>query len=181
MALHGYTLRLNFIANAILTLASVAPVLFVYASLAAFEGELLPASILAVIGFGLIPICLFMFRYARNNLERTSFRATTVEVADKENLGILILYMVPLLRTSFSELDCLFLIPAIAIFLSFAVTGYGYHFNPLLNMLNWHFYKVGTNEGVIYVLITKKQLRNATDPIIVVQLTKYTLIDLEGS
>jgi hypothetical protein len=44
--------------------------------------------------------------------------------------------------------------------------------------MRWHFYKVGTKEGISYVLITKKQLRNATATIEVGQLTEYIVIDL---
>lgn len=124
---------------------------------------------------------LFVLRYAQKRLEKMRFRISRVEVADKENLGILILYLVPLLRTSFADLDLLVLIPAVAILLAFSVTGYGYHFNPLLNMLNWHFYKASTEEGVSYILITRKHLHSVADSITVGQLTKYTVIDMERS
>ena len=60
-------------------------------------------------------------------------------------------------------------------------TGYNYHFNPLLGLLKWHFYKVQSNEGVTYVLITKKQLRTAANAVTVGQLTEYILIDLEDA
>jgi hypothetical protein len=46
--------------------------------------------------------------------------------------------------------------------------------------MGWHFYKVGTKEGVTYVLITKKHLRNATETIEVGQLTEYIVLDLGG-
>jgi hypothetical protein len=44
--------------------------------------------------------------------------------------------------------------------------------------MGWHFYKVGTPEGVTYVLITRKQLRSATGTIEVGQLTEYIVIDV---
>ena len=70
-------------------------------------------------------------------------------------------------------------VPAIAIFLALAFTGYTFHFNPLLNLLGWRFYKVGTPGGVTYALITRKDIRNVTDTIVAGHLTPYTLIDLD--
>ena len=46
-------------------------------------------------------------------------------------------------------------------------------------IMGWHFYKVGTKEGVTYLLITKKLLCNNKEPIIIGTLTEYVLIDLE--
>ena len=85
----------------------------------------------------------------------------------------------PLLRTSFSDLEPIILIAAFAVFLALAITGYNYHFNPLLRFLGWNFYKVGTPEGVTYVLITRKALISAVGNMTVGQLTAYTLVDLE--
>ena len=86
----------------------------------------------------------------------------------------MVLYLMPLIRF---ELDWRILAPAIVLFLSLVVTGTSYHFNPLLNCLGWHFYKVDTKENVKYLLITKKRLRNVNSPITVVELAKYTLME----
>jgi hypothetical protein len=59
-------------------------------------------------------------------------------------------------------------------------TGAGYHFNPLLSILGWHFYKITSTEGVKYVLVTRKYIRTAADIIAVGQLTDYMLVDLGG-
>ena len=174
-------MTLSFIASTLLTFAAIAPVMFVYSLLAIFEGKYPASFILAVVGILMVLSSLFVLQHAQKHLEKMPFRVSRVEVADKENLGILILYLVPLLRTSFSDLDLLVLIPAVAILLAFSVTGYGYHFNPLLNMLNWHFYKASTEEGVSYILITRKHLYSVADSITVGQLTKYTVIDMERS
>ena len=44
--------------------------------------------------------------------------------------------------------------------------------------MGWHFYKVLSKEGVAYVLVTKKQLLDAKNTVLVGQLTEYILIDL---
>ena len=91
----------------------------------------------------------------------------------------MVLYLVPLLRLQFSDLTWHVLIPSIGIFLALVITDSNYHFNPLLNALKWHFYKVDTAEGVTYILITKKTLTTASQTFRIGQLTTYTAIDLE--
>lgn len=107
-------------------------------------------------------------------------KATTVEAADRENLGFLLLYILPLFTADFADFNWHILMPAIMIVGFVVATGYSYHFNPLLGLFGWHFFKIGTNEGVSYILITKKQLKNASKPIQVGQLTEYMLLDIEG-
>ena len=86
----------------------------------------------------------------------------------------------PLFTGRFGALDWTIWVPTIIIFGVITATGYNYHFNPLLGLLGWHFYKVESTEGVKYVLITKKQLRTAADSIKVGQLTEYILLDVGG-
>src|SRR5215217_2273331 len=70
-------------------------------------------------------------------------------------------------------------VPIVVVFAIIIGTGYGYHFNPLLGIMRWHFYKVTSEDGVTYVLITKKHLRTAAGIHRVGQLTEYILLDLE--
>ncbi len=170
---------MSLLASIVLTGTSIAPVLFVYAAVGFLEREWIPSAALGLTGLLLVAVGLALLGYVRRHLERLPFSFTSVEVADRESLGLLVVYLVPLLRTSFSDLEYLVLIPALAIFLALAITGHNYHFNPLLRLFRWHFYKVRSTEGVTYVLITRKTLRNAVGKMSVGQLTDYTLIDLE--
>ena len=137
--------------------------------------------ILVIIGTLVVVLCLSVLAYAKRHLEQLPLVYRTVEVADRETVGILVLYLLPLLKTSFVELELLVLVPAGVIFLALALTGYNFHFNPLLIILGWKFYKVGTPEGVTYILITRKTLRGPANRLIVGQLTGYTLVDLESA
>ncbi|MCR9257790.1 MAG: hypothetical protein NXI16_17035 [Alphaproteobacteria bacterium] len=171
---------LNWLAKLLLTSTAIAPVLLTYAWVAYQAGESKQAATLLGVCIVLILVCLGLLRYAKANLERMNFSATTVEAADRENMGFLLLYLLPLFTAQFSTLNWQVWVPAIVIFAGVVATGYSYHFNPLLGLLGWHFYKVSTKEGVTYVLITKKQLRNATEAIEVGQLTEYIVIDVGG-
>lgn len=170
---------MNLLANFVLTGASLAPVLFVYGVIALFEREFTPAGILIALGLLLFGSGLILLTRVKVRLEKFDFSFDKIEVADRESVGLLVVYLLPLLRTSFSELELIVLVPAVAIFLALALTGYNYHFNPLLRLLGWHFYKAGTHEGVTYILITKRVLRSSVGKITVGQLTGYTMIDLE--
>lgn len=94
-------------------------------------------------------------------------------------MALLLLYLIPLFTEDFDGLNWHLWIPTLVIFGAVVATGYSYHFNPLLGVLGWHFYKVCTPEGVTYVLITRKQLHDARDTLKVGQLTEYIVLDLE--
>lgn len=161
-----------------LTSTAIAPVLLTYAWVAFQSGDSCVALVLAAACVALVFVCWLLLRYAKNNLERMSFKPVSIEAADRENMGFLLLYLLPLFTAQFDALNWNVWIPAILIFAGVVATGYSYHFNPLLGLMGWHFYKVGTAEGVTYVLITKKQLRNATDTVEIGQLTEYIVLDL---
>lgn len=173
---------LSRIAKIFLVLTSVAPAVLTYAVAAVFMGEITIATKLLGTVIILVLFCIAILRYARHNLEKMNLRATSVEVADQESIGLLLVYLLPLLRPQFefTEINlwmCFIFLLVFALFLS---VSYGYHFNPLLGFLGWHFYKIKTQEGVTYVLITKKRLRSVTETIEIGQLTEYILIDVEG-
>lgn len=169
----------NWLAKLLLTSTAIAPVLLTYAWVAYQAGERKEAIELLVACLFLVVVCIVLLRYAKSHLERMKFSTTTAEAADRENIGFLLLYLLPLFTSPFSTLNWQVWIPALAIFAAVVATGYSYHFNPLLGLMGWHFYRVGTEEGVTYVLITKKHLREATKAIEVGQLTEYIVIDLE--
>lgn len=170
---------LSAFAKILLTSTAIAPVGFTYAWVAWFNDEKDFAGLAVSASLSLVLICIWMLRYAKKNLERFNFSVSTVEAADRENMGFLLLYLLPLFTSSFNSLNWIVWIPTLVIFAIITSTGYSYHFNPLLGVMKWHFYKVGTPEGVTYVLITKKELRHASQPLTVAQLTEYIVIDIE--
>lgn len=170
---------LSWFAKLLLTATAIAPVGFSYAWVAYTAGRLNVALLTVAASLGLVLICIWMLRYACNNLESSNFQTSTVEAADRENMTFLLLYLLPLFTASFTSLNWQVWLPTLVIFAVIVSTGYSYHFNPLLGLMGWHFYKVTTPEGVTYVLITKKELRRAQDVLTVVQLTEYIVLDKE--
>lgn len=169
---------LNILARLLLTGTALAPVALTYAWVAYFQGQERIALGLLVGAVVLFFLCLLLLNQSKNNLPASMFKASSVEAADHENTAFLLLYVMPLFTSKFDTLDWHFWVPTIIIFAIITATGYNYHFNPLLGLLGWHFYKVESTEGVTFVLITRKHLRTAATEIKVGQLTEYLLLDL---
>lgn len=169
---------LNWIAKLLLTSTALAPVALVYAWVMYTNSKFGTAIGLIALAAVLVLIMLWLLSYSQKHLERSTFKATSIEAADREYITFILLYLSPLFTAEFGDLNLNILIPTVVIFVFAISTGYGYHFNPLLGLLGWHFYKVSTDEGVTYVLITKKELRTAKQCLKVGQLTEYIVIDL---
>ncbi len=165
-------------AKVVLTATAIAPAGLTYAYAAFMESKTGLAIVLLCGSVVCTVLCLSLLGYARKHLERMEFTATKVEAADHENMAILLLYLSPLFTADFDALKWPILMLTLLIFALVIGTRYGYHFNPLLGLKGWHFYKVLTLEGVTYVLITKKRLRDARGKLVVGQLTEYIVLDL---
>jgi hypothetical protein len=169
---------LSVLARIMLSVSAIAPVSFTYAWVAYTQGEANIA--FAATGFGVIAVamCLTVLGYAQTNLEVMPFQPASIEAADRESIGFMLLYLLPLFTDKINTLNWSLWLPTIAVFGIITATGYGYHFNPLLGIMGWHFYKVSSADGVTYILITKKHLRTAATTLSVGQLTEYIIIDL---
>ena len=168
---------MNNIGSFILTGTSLSPVLLIYSLVALLEKQWCLALFLGLAGTTLVVAGVVLLTHVKKRLGLSNLTFTSVEVADRESVGMLVLYLLPLLRTTVSGLEWIILVPAGAIFLILAWTGTNYHFNPLLNFFGWTFYKVGTSEGVNYLLISRRSLRGLSN-VTVGKLTEYTVIDL---
>jgi hypothetical protein len=171
---------LSTLARLLLTASSIAPVGLTYAWVAWMQDELQVAVWAAAAGLAAVVSCIAVLYFARKHLEAMPFASKEIEAADSENIGFMLLYLLPLFSGKISSLNWDLWLPTILVYAVIVATGYGYHFNPLLGILQWHFYKITSTEGVKYVLITKKHIRSAAEIMSVGQLTEYILIDLGG-
>ena len=170
---------LSILAKFLLTSTAITPVLLIYAVLAYQIGDIQAVLWLSGGSAVLLIICLSLLSHAQRHLERVKFSMDSVEAADRENMSLFLFYLSPLFTAQFESINWVVWILVMLLCSFILATGYSYHFNPLLGVMGWRFYKVGTKEGVTYVLITKKQLRNTKDTIEVGQLTEYIVMDME--
>ena len=169
---------MNIFGSMILTGASIGPVLIVYGIVGLFECAFVEGIAVLLTGLFFVAIGFFLITYLKKGLEKIRTSFSSVEAADRESIVLLVLYILPLLRTSFQDLTLLILVPAVAIFLALSLTGNNYHFNPLFNLFGWHFYKVRTPGGITYALITRRDMRGRTEEFEVGRLAPFTVIDL---
>ncbi|MER9162743.1 hypothetical protein [Mesorhizobium sp. M0715] len=170
----------NVFARLVFTSTALAPVGLTYAWVAWVECAPQTAKFILTGCLILCVLCVGILWSAKRSLPASKFKAASIEAADHENTAFLLLYVMPLFTSQFNTLDWKFWVPTVVIFGVITATGYNYHFNPLLGLLGWHFYKVQSAEGVTFVLITKKHLRTAATELQVGQLTEYILLDLGG-
>jgi hypothetical protein len=171
---------LNVLARLLLTSTALAPVGLTYAWVGYIQQARLTAAMIFALSILLFLSCLILIQQAKKSLPASDFQASDVEAADHENTAFLLLYLMPLFTAQFGALDWQLWIPTIAIFAVITATGYNYHFNPMLGLIGWHFYKVKSPDGVTFILITKKHLRTAATKLRIGQLTEYMLLDLGG-
>lgn len=146
----------NVRARLLLTSTALAPVGLTYAWVAYFQHEHLTAAAIFGISIFLFIMCLFVLRRAKDELAASTFKAGSIEAADHENTAFLLLYVMPLFTSQFDTLQWQFWVPTLVIFGIITATGYNYHFNPMLGLLGWHFYKVESLEGVTLYSYHKK-------------------------
>ena len=107
---------LSRIAKFALTITAIAPVLLTYSGVSFLKGDGVAATWLFG-GFLILSfICLWLLHYVKNKVESTPFRATSVEIADGENIAFLMLYLFPLFTGRTVTLDWQIWLPAILVF-----------------------------------------------------------------
>lgn len=172
---------LSTLSRLALTATAITPVGFTYAFLAAFNYEWVVMVCLLVCSIILVGVCLWILKALGSNRAPAAEQhtITSVEPADRENMAILLLYLLPLFTADFDKLNWVMWIPTILIFSFIAITSHSYFFNPLLGAFGWHFYRVGTPHNVTHILITKRTIREANQKIKAIELGDYVIFEVE--
>lgn len=171
---------LNKVAKLLLVATSLAPVLISYAFVAFLnhKSRYLIAGLLTTTIL-LIAACVTVVTLARRTLQCLSFPIASIKTSDSEVLGYVIAYLLPLASAPGSGINPLLLGYVLAVFFLVVWGSHAYHVNPLLGIIGYHFYEVTTKNGVTFLLITKRDIRNTGAVQKVVQLTDYMVLDCE--
>jgi len=133
---------------------------------------LLTALILSGLCFALVWLSA-----SRHGLERLPVRIKAVKTVDKEIVGFLLVYLLPLINQSQSTISVPVLVFIAVIFFFIVYNSHAYHFNPLLGFFGYHFYEVTIEGDITYVLITRQNITDCKNVAQVVQLTEYMILD----
>ncbi len=123
------------------------------------------AIVLFVLAYGILKISI-------KKLEIIDIKITFISTADKEVLSYVFTYILPLIGI---DMKVLFFILLLFSFIVF--TTHIYHFNPIFGLFGYHFYEVTSENGVNYVLMSKKQIRKVESVDKVILVCDYILID----
>ncbi|MEO0234620.1 MAG: hypothetical protein ABIN11_05985 [candidate division WOR-3 bacterium] len=161
--------------QSILVLTSIAPVLLTF-WFKNFSKDWKPFSgfIYLFFSFLLIILLVIIIKIAKSKLEVKEISINEISNADNESVIFIFTYLIPLLNID--EPLVLFLLGLTFVIVS---TTNIYHFNPFLGLLGYHQYKMKLQEGMSFILITKKTLYNTKQIKKVVQLTNYILLERE--
>ena len=171
---------LSKLAKVLLVLTAFAPILFTVAFVEWRKGHFLPVGpTCLMVAAALVTICYLVLKGAGQQLEVMPCNLRSIKTADKEIVGFVLSYLVPLANLSGKEMDPWTLGFVAVFFLFIVATSHAYHFNPLMSVLGYHFYEVTDTNSVSYVLITRRNLRSARTTAHVVQLSEYILLDVE--
>ena len=136
------------------------------------SGYLLAALVLSSLCFGLVWLSASRF-----GLERLPVKITSVKTVDKEIVGFLLVYLLPLIHQNQSTISLPVLVFVAVIFFFIVYNSHAYHFNPLLGLFGFHFFEVTIEGDITYVLITRQNITDCKAVSQVVQLTEYMILD----
>ncbi|OZA31006.1 MAG: hypothetical protein B7X93_01180 [Hydrogenophilales bacterium 17-61-9] len=166
---------LRFLPKLLLVTTAFAPVMVTFAVVFWFDSQrslalgLLAGAVLAVIA------CVTVIKLAATQLSKNAVVIKSIKPADKEIVGFVLAYLLPLARGS--QFDGVPMFVVLGVFFLVVMTSNAYHTNPLLGLIGYHFYEV-TIEDVGYTLLSRRNLHNTKAIKFVVSLTDYMLLDV---
>jgi hypothetical protein len=165
-------------AKSLLMMSAISPICIIYSLAAFLQGNIAYGVIAAIIFFLIVSGVRCFIWICRTKFQKTSYKTTSVETADSENLSFMLLYLLPLFENGISKPNLSITLFAVGIYGWVIWSGYGYHFNPVLALFKLHYFKVNTEEGVTYILISKKAFSKGEQNLTVIQLTEYIILDI---
>jgi hypothetical protein len=166
---------LRFFPKLFLVATAFAPVMVTFSAVFWFEDKrdlaaiLLGAAALAVI------VCVTIIKLSASQLASNPVTIKSIKPADKEIVGFVLAYLLPLARGS--QFDGVPMFIVLGVFFLVVMTSNAYHTNPLLGLIGYHFYEA-TIEDVGYTLLSRRNLHNTKAIKAVVSLTDYMLLDV---
>ena len=161
----------------LLGLTAFAPALFTYAGVSALNSEYCHAIWFLFFCAVLVVVCVDFLGTAKTRIQSKYFHAATVETVDNEVFGFLLVYLLPLITRDLANYNWPVWLLVTVLFCLVVSTGHGYHFNPLLTVLGYHFYKVTEPDGIPHILITSRRIYKTGEKLIVATLTDYVLLE----
>lgn len=169
----------NRLQQLIYRLSSAVPLALVFSLVFYLENESILVPLICI-GFSLFITTTFFifFYYAKRHLSSISINITEITQGDHYIMGYIISYLLPLSNTVIKDMNhytsaiIAIVILIVMPFINSATP------NPLLFVTGYHFYHIGSENGVKdYLLISKQKLRSKEQIKLIKRLFEYVLID----
>jgi chromate transport protein ChrA len=122
-------------------------------------------------------LALWIIGKCQERLERLPISIKKAKSADKEVIGFFVAYALPLVFRGQSSPDMgAWALAACMLFFVLWST-HSLQVNPVLGLFGYHFYEVETEDGITYLLISKRRISNALTIKQVVQLSEYGILE----
>src|SRR5438132_19758 len=131
---------LRILPKFLLVATAFAPVMLTSAVISFSKKETAIGSGLILATVAAVAACIWVMKSAATKLPRNPVSIKSIKPADKEIIGFVLAYLLPLARGS--QFETLPMIAALAVFFLVVMTSNAYHTNPLLGLLEYHFYEV---------------------------------------
>lgn len=122
-------------------------------------------------------LCFVLVWLSGRNLEKLPVKIKAVKTVDKEIVGFLLVYLLPLMNQTNNTISLSVLVFIAIIFFFIVQNSHAYHFNPLLGFFGYHFYEATIEGDITYVLITRQNIADCKSINQVVQLTEYMILE----
>ena len=162
-----------------LVATAFAPVLLVYGGVLCLQGEHLQAGWFFVASVLLVFVCAMLVNFSKTRLREIEYTTKTVESADGEVSGFLLIYLLPLITRNLADYNWIAWGIVALLFCVVFARSFGFHFNPLLVLLGYHFYRVTEDSGLPHVLVTKRRIFRTGETLRVTRPSEYMLIEIK--
>lgn len=158
--------------------SSISPVGLIFSIVWFFQKKTILIPIVCISVFVVIDILFFVFfNYARKSLASINVNVIEVSSADLWIVSYLISYLVPLGSVMVDDWNIVVCgIVGVLICIAIALINESTP-NPLLLFFKNHFYKIKTENGLEYTLISKRKIRNKESVKVVGRWFEYLLIE----
>lgn len=124
-------------------------------------------------------VCIFylILYLSKSRLETIPIDIEEIKTADNESISFILVYLLPLANGVIDSFNIPILVFIAILFFFIVMTSNSYHFNPLINLLGYHFYEAKINGGINYILISTKNINSGKSIKEVHLLTEYMILE----
>ena len=174
------------------TVTSLAPLFLTYAVMFFFnESESFTLALtvnkvkgsLCIVTMGaLVWVCHRILWFYSNKVASGPMDITSLRVADRSAITFVVVYLLPLVTVQGIDIQPSVLLIVLGLLAWLIYHSDAYLVNPLLSMwpFKYHFYEITTEEGIVYTLVSRREILNTRDQLEVKQISEYMFLDVEG-